>query len=77
MDGIFGGGEIGAQQNQKPVERPAEKQVTWSEEKKTEKKEVQNGQTQTDAGKDSRNDAAKYKEKLKYFNTLIVWTSAT
>merc|ERR1711915_101749 len=31
--------------------------------KKLRKKEVQNGQTQTDAGKDSRNDAAKYKQR--------------
>merc|ERR1712235_169937 len=69
MSDIFGGGEVGAQQNQKPIEkRPeklAEKQVTFSEDNKTETKEVQNCETQTDAGQNSRDDAAKYIEILR------------
>ena len=71
MSDIFGSGEVGAQQNQKPIEkRPeklAEKQVTFSEDNKTETKEVQNCETQTDAGQNSRDDAAKYKEKFKKY----------
>ena len=69
MSDIFGGGEVGAQQNQKPIEKspekPAEKQVKFSEDNKTETKDVKNCETQTDAGQNSRNDAAKYKEKFK------------
>merc|ERR1712134_50191 len=59
MSDIFGGGEVGAQQNQKPVE----KQVKFSEDNKTETKDVKNCETQTDAGQNSRNDAAKYKQR--------------